>query len=65
MEKQSELDFEQVLNQGPLPIQETFAPTKHASNMLSTSTESIQLVELKPIEPTQTKICLYIYLKHH
>jgi hypothetical protein len=28
MEKQSELDFEQVLNQGPLSIHETFAPTK-------------------------------------
>ncbi len=28
MEEQSELDFEQVFNQGSLPIHETFAPTK-------------------------------------
>jgi len=28
MEEQSELDFEHVLNQGFLPIQKTFTPTK-------------------------------------
>jgi hypothetical protein len=35
MEEQSESDFEQVLNQGPLLVQETFAPIEHTNNMLN------------------------------
>ncbi len=55
MEDQSEFDFEQVPNQEPLPIQETFIPTKQASNPLLTRTEPVQLVQTKPIEPFHLK----------
>jgi hypothetical protein len=38
MEKWGELDFEHVLNQGPLHVQETYAPIEHACNPLSIGT---------------------------
>ncbi len=44
MEDQNELDFEQVPNQEPLPIQKTFVPTKQASNLLPMGTNVVQLV---------------------
>jgi hypothetical protein len=42
MEEWNEPNFEQVLNQGPLFVQETFAPIKHASNLLSTCIKLVQ-----------------------
>jgi hypothetical protein len=51
MEEQSEPDFEQVQNQGPLLVQEIFIPTEQASNPLSISTQPIQPVQPKPIKP--------------
>ncbi len=42
MKDKNEHDFEQVTNQEPLLVQETFAPTKQVNNSLPTSTKPIQ-----------------------
>jgi hypothetical protein len=47
MEDWSDLDFEQILNQEPLPIQKTYTPTEQASNLLPMGTKPIQLVQSK------------------
>ncbi len=62
MEEQTEHDFEKVQNQGPLLVQETFVPTKQASNLLSISTELVQPIQPKPIKPIQI-IPIYIFPK--
>ncbi len=51
MEDQSELDFEQVLNQEPLLVQETFAPTKQVSNLLPIGIKVVQPIQFKFVEP--------------
>ncbi len=61
MEEQSEPDFEQVFNHGPLPIHETFAPTKQANNPLSIGTKSVQLVY--PNMLSQFRFNLFIFLQ--
>jgi hypothetical protein len=62
MEEWNELDFEQVQNQGPLLVQETFAPTEQANNPLSINTKSIQPIQPKPIKPVSTRP-IYIFPK--
>ncbi len=61
MEDKRKLDFEQVPNQKPLLIQETFAPIEHVNNPLPTKIKLIQLVQSKPIEPIQPR---HIYIFH-
>ncbi len=55
MEEQSEPDFEQVLNKGPLLFQETFILIKHISNMLSIGPKPVQLVQPNLVESAQVK----------
>ncbi len=55
MEDWNEPNFEQVLNQKPLPVQETFVPIKHVSNLLSIWIKLIQLVHPKLVEPVQLR----------
>jgi hypothetical protein len=62
MEDQNELDWEQVSNQEPLIIQETFAPIKQANNLLPIGIKLVQLVQLKLLEPIQL-IPIYTFPK--
>lgn len=62
MEKWSEFDFQQVLHQEPLLVQETSTPTKQVSNPLLTSAKPVQLVHLNLVESAQVKP-IYIFPK--
>lgn len=61
-EEQSEPNFEHVLNQGPLHVQETFTPTEQANNSLSIGAKPIKQFQPNPIELAQVKH-VYIFLE--
>lgn len=50
MEDKNEHDYEEVPNQEPSTIQETFAPTKQVSNPLLICIKLIKLVQSKLVE---------------
>ncbi len=62
MEDRNESNFEQVPNQEPLLVQETYVPIEHANNLLPTSIEPVQSIQLKLLELVQPKL-VYIFLK--
>lgn len=62
MENINKCDFEQVANQEPSHVQETFAPIEQVSNLLPTSNELVQPIQFKPIELVQLKP-IYIFPK--